>query len=99
HPGRFGGRGADGGLSVPERIEPWSADELARLPRRTLTEIGLRAPRPFARGDLDPATLQAVVVEEPHFPIPLVEVRPGIYSLELFHGPTFAFNDVGARVM
>ena len=33
------------------------------------------------------------------FPIPLVEVEPGIYSLELFHGPTLAFKDVGARVM
>ena len=75
------------------------ADELARLSRRTLTEIGLRALRPFTRGELDPATLEAVVVEALNFPIPLVEVSPGIYSLELFHGPTFAFKDVGARVM
>ena len=33
------------------------------------------------------------------FPIPLVEVEPGIHALELFHGPTLAFKDVGARVM
>jgi threonine synthase len=95
----FAGMAPDGGLYVPETIEPWSADELARLPQRSLTEIGLRALRPFTRGDLDPATLEAVVVEALNFPIPLVEVHPGVYSLELFHGPTFAFKDVGARVM
>src|SRR5260221_4066679 len=95
----FAGMAPDGGLYVPETIEPWSADELARLAGRSLTEIGLRALRPFTRGDLDPATLEAVVVEALNFPIPLVEVHPGVFSLELFHGPTFAFKDVGARVM
>jgi threonine synthase len=95
----FAGLAPDGGLYVPETIEPWTADEIARLPGRTLTEIALRALRPYTRGDLDPATLEAVVVEALNFPIPLVEVQPGIFSLELFHGPTFAFKDVGARVM
>ena len=95
----FAGLAPDGGLYVPETIEPWSADELSRLSRRTLTEIALRALRPFTRGDLDPATLEAVIVEALNFPIPLVEVQPGVFSLELFHGPTFAFKDVGARVM
>src|SRR5205085_10006588 len=86
-------------LYVPETIEPWTEREVAGLPRRTLTEIGLRALRPYARGDIDPATLEAVVVEALNFPIPLVEVEPGIYALELFHGPTLAFKDVGARTM
>src|SRR5881394_2529027 len=95
----FDGLAPDGGLYVPETIEPWTADELSRLPRRTLTEIGLRALRPFTRGEIDPATLEAVVVEALIFPIPLVEVEPGIYALELFHGPTLAFKDVGARLM
>jgi threonine synthase len=95
----FAGLAPDGGLYVPESIERWPDEELARLPRRTLTEIALRALRPFTRGDLDPATLEAVVAEALNFPIPLVEVQPGVFSLELFHGPTFAFKDVGARVM
>jgi threonine synthase len=93
------GLAPDGGLYVPELVEPWSADELSRLPRRTLTEVALRALRPFVRGELDAATLEAVVVEALDFPVPLVEVAPGIYALELFHGPTMAFKDVGARVM
>jgi threonine synthase len=95
----FEGLAPDGGLYVPEAIEPWRDDEIARLPRRTLTEIGLRALRPFTRGVIDPATLEAVVVEALNFEIPLVEVEPGVFALELFHGPTFAFKDVGARVM
>jgi threonine synthase len=95
----FAGLAPDGGLYVPETIEPWTADELSRLPRRTLAELGLRTLSPFTRGDLDPATLEAVVVEALNFPIPLVEVQPDIFALELFHGPTFAFKDVGARVM
>ena len=95
----FEGLAPDGGLYVPEAVEPWTADELSRLRRRTLTEIGLRALRPFTRGEIDPATLEAVVVEALNFDIPLIEVEPGIFALELFHGPTFAFKDVGARVM
>jgi threonine synthase len=95
----YDGIAPDGGLYVPETIEPWTASELARLPQRTLTEVGLRALRPFARGAIDPATLEAVVVEALNFPIPLVEIEPGIHALELFHGPTLAFKDVGARTM
>jgi threonine synthase len=95
----YDGIAPDGGLYVPESIERWSDGELARLPNRTLTEIGLRTLRPFARGEIDPATLEAVVVEALNFPIPLVEIEPGIHALELFHGPTLAFKDVGARTM
>jgi threonine synthase len=95
----FDGIAPDGGLYMPETIEPWADHEIARLPRRTLTEIALRALRPFARGDVDAATLEAVVVDALNFPIPLVEVEAGVYALELFHGPTLAFKDVGARVM
>ena len=95
----YDGIAPDGGLYVPETIEPWTDSELARLPQRTLTEVGLRALRPFARGAIDPATLEAVVVEALNFPIPLVEIEPGIHALELFHGPTLAFKDVGARTM
>ena len=95
----FEGLAPDGGLYVPESIEPWSDAELARLSRRTLTEIALRVLRPFTRGELDPAVLEAVVVEALNFEIPIVEVTPGVFALELFHGPTLAFKDVGARVM
>jgi threonine synthase len=93
------GLAPDGGLYVPEKIEPWRDGELARLPERTLTEIAYRALRPYTRPELDATTFEAVVVEALNFPIPLVEVEPGICALELFHGPTLAFKDVGARTM
>jgi threonine synthase len=95
----FDGLGPDGGLYMPASIEPWTPAELSRLGTRTLTEIALRTLRPFVHGEIDLATLEAVVVEALDFHIPLVEVEPGLYALELFHGPTLAFKDVGARVM
>src|SRR5262245_30144724 len=78
------GLAPDGGLYVPERIEPWTEIELARLPTRTLTEVAYRALRPYTRGELDATTFEAVVVEALNFSIPLVEVEPNIYALELF---------------
>ena len=88
-----------GGLYVPETIDQWSPRELERLPTRTLTEIAYRVLRPYTRGELDATAFEAAVVEALNFPIPLVEIEPGICALELFHGPTLAFKDVGARTM
>jgi threonine synthase len=93
------GLAPDGGLYVPELVEPWSEGELGRLGNRTLTEIAYRALRPYTRPELDAATCEAVVVNALNFKIPLVEVEPNIFALELFHGPTLAFKDVGARTM
>jgi threonine synthase len=93
------GLAPDGGLYVPEVIERWPGAELERLPNRTLTEIAYRALRPYTRGELDATTFEAIVVAALNFPIPLVQVEPGIHALELFHGPTLAFKDVGARTM
>lgn len=93
------GLAPDGGLYVPESVEPWRASEIARLPERTLTETAYRALRPYTRPELDATICEAVVAEALNFPIPLVQVEPGIYALELFHGPTLAFKDVGARTM
>ena len=88
-----------GGLYVPETIDHWTPREIERLPTRTLTEVAYRVLRPYTRGEVDASAFEAAVVEALNFPIPLVEVEPGIYALELFHGPTLAFKDVGARTM
>jgi threonine synthase len=98
----FEGLAPDGGLYVPETIEAWSASELSRLKHRTLTEAAMRALRPFTRGELDATVFEAVIAAALDFPIPLVKLdglEPHVYALELFHGPTLAFKDVGARVM
>ena len=65
---------------------------------RTLTEMGLRALRPFTRGDVERGHVEAVVVEALNLPIPLVHVEPDVYAL-ICQVPTLAFKDVGARVM
>src|SRR5438876_465169 len=94
----FDGLAPDGGVYVPDPIEPWAPEELAAVPTMSLAEIGVRVLRPFAKS-IDARTLSAVVHDALDFDIPLVNVEPGIYAVELFHGPTLAFKDVGARVM
>src|SRR5690606_40003504 len=49
--------------------------------------------------DVDPSILDTAVSAALDFPVPLVEVEPDLFVLELFHGPTHAFKDVGARFM
>jgi threonine synthase len=95
----FDGLAPDGGLYVPDSIEAWAEDEIAGIPSRSLPELGVRVLQPFTAGGIDAATLSAVVHESLNFPIPLIEIEPGIFALELFHGPTLAFKDIGARVM
>jgi len=94
----FEGIGLDGGLYVPESIPRWRPEELARLSSMTLADIGARVLHPFV-DELDYDALLSIVQDALSFPIPLVEVEPGLYALELFHGPTLAFKDVGARMM
>jgi threonine synthase len=94
----FDGLAPDGGLYVPDPIEPWWDGEIESLHEMSLVQIGIRTLRPFARS-IDLTTLSALVSHALDFPIPLVQIEPGIFALELFHGPTLAFKDVGARVM
>jgi threonine synthase len=95
----FEGLAPDGGLYVPESIPQWTRDEVAALPSLTLAETGVRVLQPFVGRELAVDMLRAVVEEALDFPMPLVEIEPGVRALELFHGPTLAFKDVGARVM
>lgn len=90
----------DGGLYVPERVPALSA---ASFPdRTTLDAVGPRLLDPFAEGDPLGAELDAICREAFTFPAPLVALAgtPGAASvLELFHGPTCAFKDFGARFL
>jgi threonine synthase len=95
----FDGLAPDGGLYVPESLAPWTAEEIQQLSARSLTELAIRTLRPFVSEEIGEATLGEIARDALNFPIPLVEVETGIFALELFHGPTLAFKDVGARVM
>ena len=95
----FDGLAPDGSLYMPESIDALTAGELADLPSRSLVELGIRVLRPYTAAEIDEATLASIVGDSLNFAIPLIEIEPGVHVLELFHGPTLAFKDIGARVM
>lgn len=88
---------ADNGLYFPETIPDFSF--LNELENPTLPQLGYEILRPFCEEDISESVLEDLVHDALNFKIPLVEIESGIHSLELFHGPTYAFKDVGARIL
>lgn len=93
------GLAPDKGLYMPERIGRFPDPFFNRIGEKGLTEIAREAADLFFGEDIPKEALDGIVEETLDFNIPLVKVEEGIYALELFHGPTFAFKDVGARFM
>lgn len=93
------GQAPDRGLYFPERIPQVDPEIIRRLADFSPEEIAFRVIRPYTGDTIDEATLYRIVSETVNFPIPLVPVTDRIASLELFHGPTLAFKDIGARFM
>ncbi len=93
------GLAEDKGLYMPERIPTLPAAFLRTMGERTFVENAAVVADAFFGEDIPAAALRQIVVETLAFDCPLHEVEPGIYALELFHGPTLAFKDVGARFM
>ena len=93
------GPAPDGGLFVPERLAPLTAEELALLGLLPLTGISSVLGRRLFGSEVPEDELAALLEDALDFPIPLVEIEPGVHCLELFHGPTLAFKDIAARVM
>jgi threonine synthase len=93
------GLAPDGGLYMPVEIARHSPEDLEEFRRLPFTEVCFRVVRPFATPDVPEEVLWQVVSEAINFPINLVSLSPGLHILELFHGPTLAFKDFGARFM
>ncbi len=93
------GLAPDKGLYMPEAIRPLPPDFFEHIDRLSLQEIACRVAEAYFGDDIPRDTLHSLVCDTLSFPIPLVPVAPHIWSLELFHGPTLAFKDVGARFM
>ena len=93
------GLAADKGLFMPERIKLLPASFYEEMPQISLQEVSYRVADAFFGEDIPSDKLKQIVYDTMNFPIPLVKVSDNIYSLELFHGPTLAFKDVGARFM
>ncbi len=94
----FAGTAPDGGLYMPERLDPLPAGMVESLRGGGAVEIGSRVGSHLLRDEITPEALRPLIAAALDFPIPLVRVTDRIWALELFHGPTMAFKDVGARV-
>ncbi len=93
------GLAPDCGLYMPVEIARHSPGELEEFRGLPFTEVCFRVVRPFATPDVPEEVLWQVVSEAINFPVKLVSLSPGLHILELFHGPTLAFKDFGARFM
>ena len=93
------GLAEDKGLYMPERINVLPKEFFDNIQDMTLQDIAYNVAAAFFAEDVDEDALQHIVYETLNFDCPVVNVNDNIYSLELFHGPTLAFKDVGARFM
>ncbi|MEZ5293603.1 MAG: threonine synthase [Vicinamibacterales bacterium] len=93
------GLAPDGGLYVPTSIPAMRAAERAAVAGRSIAELAAALIAPLADDTFDPAALRRLLAAALDFPAPLRRLDDGLYVLELFHGPTLAFKDFGARTM
>ena len=89
----------DKGLYMPEQIPVLSKDIINSFKDNSFYRIADTVAQAFFGKDVEPEALSAIVKDTLSFDTPVVHVNDNIYSLELFHGPTLAFKDVGARFM
>lgn len=93
------GLAPDKGLYMPEKIKTLPQSFYDNIGNMTFQEIAYKVADAFFGEDIDAPTLKQIVYDTLNFDTPLVHVEDKIYSLELYHGPTLAFKDVGARFM
>lgn len=89
----------DNGLFMPAHIPKLDPGFLDNLQNETLSNIGFTVALPFVGSDVSEEKLYDIMGETLNFPLPVVHVHDNLFSLELFHGPTCAFKDVGARFL
>jgi threonine synthase len=89
----------DNGLYLPMHIPEMSNEFIQNLPKLSLQEIGFEVTKTLVGDELSDDTIHKAVYDSIDFDAPLYRVENNIYSLELYHGPTFAFKDFGARFM
>lgn len=93
------GLASDGGLFLPETIPVLPPDFFQTLELMTFQEIAYEVARLFLEADVPDGALKKLVDEAINFDAPLAPLEENIFVLELFHGPTLAFKDFGARFM
>ena len=95
----FSGLAPDGGLYLPETLRALPAYELEAFREQSLAQIGLAISKHLAQDEISDDVWARLLPDALDFRVPLIEIEPRIFALELFHGPTLAFKDVGARFL
>ncbi|HWB62090.1 MAG TPA: pyridoxal-phosphate dependent enzyme, partial [Chitinophagales bacterium] len=93
------GQAPDGGLYFPETIPALSDSFLQSFKNLSRAELAFQVIKPYVGNTISDNDLLKICEHTVNFPFPLVPVSDNIFSLELYHGPTLAFKDVGARFM
>jgi len=93
------GLAPDNGLYMPERIPTYPQEFFNSLSEKTFREIAFAVAKEFVGEDISSNQLKNIIDHTISFDAPLIEVEKNIFALELFHGPTLAFKDFGARFM
>lgn len=89
----------DNGLFMPESIPVLNKDFIAKLNQYSLAEIGFEISKALLGNDIPHDILKKICDEAFNFPVQIVNLKPNTFVCELFHGPTLAFKDFGARFM
>ncbi|MBP8757429.1 MAG: threonine synthase [Prevotella sp.] len=93
------GLAPDKGLYMPENINKLPKTFFDNIQDMSFQEIAFEVAKAFFGDDVETSALKDIVYDTLSFDVPAIKVENNIYSLELFHGPTLAFKDVGARFM
>ena len=93
------GQAPDKGLYFPEHIPVFDSSFFYNIEKMDDGEIAYQVMQHYVSESIPGNMLQEIIKETLNFPIPLIKIKDNIFSLELFHGPTLAFKDVGARFM
>lgn len=93
------GLAPDKGLYFPENIPTLPESFFDEIEHLSNPEIAFRIIQPFIGNEIPEAELKQIITETLCFDFPCVEIESNVYSLELYHGPTMAFKDIGARFM
>lgn len=89
----------DGGLFVPVSIPYLGNNFFKDIENKSFVEVALEVTKHFVEDEIPKNKLEEIVSEAINFPAPIVEIAKNLFVLELFHGPTLAFKDFGARFM
>lgn len=95
----FRGLAPDGGLFMPEYIPVMPSDFFKRLPEMEFYQLAFEVSQALFGDDINDQELFELVTDAINFGTPVIKIEDNISCLELFHGPTLAFKDVGARFM